>query len=454
MAAIKWIKLPKTKATGVEYYVQSDGKKYYRLRATVRGTGYVDALGVRPEEEVLAIKGILDRNRKQGTGPQSYEEMIAVDVELKEQERKAKELARLNTIAALSKEYVAARELDTDKSLHDFKTVRSRHTKWIQAFFGDLQFAELEAGEPGKPGKTVYGFLLEMREKFLADKSVKEMIAELGRLWKYAIQKGVIPLLPYPGEGIGPKRVNNNRMAFLSWEQWIQLRDYFLEPIPGARKENRNKPRNQEAHDYCLIAIYTGMRVSEINRLTWHQVETRFIFKTKNGKARMIDGLGHPCVQEMLALRREENRTAGPHDLVFPRTQEDANGSMTSPRKEALDAFDTAVKTLGFYKEIPPPMDRNGNLLPEKPRERIEREQENRNNKIVFHSLRHTFGSWLVQTGKIDLPRVRDLMGHSSLQMTERYAHLLPGHIAGATNLLPGSAEVVASQEKKQIEVS
>ena len=52
-----------------------------------------------------------------------------------------------------------------------------------------------------------------------------------------------------------------------------------------------------------------------------------------------------------------------------------------------------------------------------------------------FHDLRHTFASNLVMAG-VDLYTVKELMGHSTIQMTERYAHLAPEHKASAVEKL------------------
>ncbi len=52
-----------------------------------------------------------------------------------------------------------------------------------------------------------------------------------------------------------------------------------------------------------------------------------------------------------------------------------------------------------------------------------------------IHTRRHTFASHLVMSG-VDLPSVKELLGHADIQTTMIYAHLAPDHLAGAVNKL------------------
>jgi len=52
-----------------------------------------------------------------------------------------------------------------------------------------------------------------------------------------------------------------------------------------------------------------------------------------------------------------------------------------------------------------------------------------------LHTLRHTFASNLVMGG-VDLRTVQELLGHSTIKVTEEYSHLSPDHRSRAVEVL------------------
>jgi site-specific recombinase XerD len=81
------------------------------------------------------------------------------------------------------------------------------------------------------------------------------------------------------------------------------------------------------------------------------------------------------------------------NDLIF----KDRNGKRIV---EVSQSFDRAVKDLKLNESV-----------------------TDWRQKLVFHSLRHSYASFLVEAGT-DLYTVSKLIGHSTLKMTERYSHL------------------------------
>ena len=63
---------------------------------------------------------------------------------------------------------------------------------------------------------------------------------------------------------------------------------------------------------------------------------------------------------------------------------------------------------------------------------------------VRFHDLRHTCGSWLAQAG-VPASHIAAVLGHSTVRMTERYAHLAPANARDAVQRLEGVLSRVPS---------
>ena len=137
------------------------------------------------------------------------------------------------------------------------------------------------------------------------------------------------------------------------------------------------------------------MRRSEILGLTWERVDfARGVIqleRTKNGRRREVPM--NRAVYDALSVVKGADQT-GP---VFRKLNGAAWGSVRT-------AFARAV-------------------------------EDARIDNFRFHDLRHTFASWLVMRGR-SLKEVQELLGHSSLTMTMRYAHLSPDRLREAVMAL------------------
>ncbi len=66
--------------------------------------------------------------------------------------------------------------------------------------------------------------------------------------------------------------------------------------------------------------------------------------------------------------------------------------------------------------------------------------------EFVWHDLRHTFASSLVMAG-VNLTSVKELMGHKTIAVTLRYAHLAPDFQRDAINRLDTYMDIVPSRD-------
>jgi integrase len=153
-----------------------------------------------------------------------------------------------------------------------------------------------------------------------------------------------------------------------------------------------------EYHPLVLIALHTGMRKSEQLNLKWSDVDFHrnliTIRESKAGEARRLP-MNEVVIEALKALPRMlHNRFV-------------------------------------FYGRVPAQPLKNGIKHSDWLKYLAAAGIEN----LRWHDLRHTFASRLVMKG-VDLYTVSKLMGHHSLEMTERYAHLAPDFLKNAVSVL------------------
>jgi len=207
-----------------------------------------------------------------------------------------------------------------------------------------------------------------------------------------------------PARLIRRSKESLGRVRFLSYEEEAKLRKAIAATLPG-----RIKDEGESAFAQLDVALHTGMRKSEQFTATWDQVdlERGFIYlsMTKNGTDRFVT-LNSAAVAVLRRLQERHKRLGLPPESTLFHSKRD--GLIKNPRKWFATALEQA---------------------------KIE--------GVTWHTLRHTFASRLVMAG-VDLKTVQELMGHKTIAMTARYAHLAPTHKLQALETLvrPGSVSV------------
>jgi len=168
---------------------------------------------------------------------------------------------------------------------------------------------------------------------------------------------------------------NNQRVRFLTDEEEARLRAAI----------------GETDWPFVAVALHTGLRRAEQFHLRWAHVDfgtgILTVPRSKHGEARRVPM--NDAVREV--LRGLPSRMKGP--WVFP----SATGETPiDPKNFVRRVFLPALESAGV-------------------------------GDFHWHDLRHTFASRLVMAG-VDLRTVQELMGHKTIAMTLRYAHLSPAH--------------------------
>jgi len=252
-------------------------------------------------------------------------------------------------------------------------------------------------------GKYLYEITPIMIERFKTERikidevspaTVNRSLACLKSIFNKAIHWGRVE--DNPVKKVKLLKENNKRLRYLEKEEIVKLL---------SRCSKRLRP-------IVVLALNTGMRRGEILGLKWQDIDFRrgiiYLYNTKNGEKRELP------MNEMAktALIRTLKHPDSPYIFC------DKNGR---PFKGNRKSFFTALEKSGIIN-------------------------------FRFHDLRHTFASHLVMSG-IDLNTVRELMGHKSIEMTLRYAHLSPDYKRRAVDVLNKRMDTIWTPEAKEIKL-
>ncbi|WP_313196584.1 site-specific integrase [Shinella zoogloeoides] len=158
----------------------------------------------------------------------------------------------------------------------------------------------------------------------------------------------------------------------------------FLEPEEETRLFEAISEKSDLYGRFCIFLIDTGARLGEGIGLRWQDLnrDRATFWLTKSGRSRSV-----PLTERAAAaIRASERSRRGPFTNIV--------------QAKFRAAWNEAKQEVGLGSEP----------------------------DVVPHILRHTCASRLVQGG-IDIRRVQTWLGHQTLQMTMRYAHLASGDL-------------------------
>lgn len=232
----------------------------------------------------------------------------------------------------------------------------------------------------------------EMADDELSPKTITHCLALIRAMYNKAAAWDL-----YQGENPVKKvkmpTVQNARDRFLSVEEAKTL-------LKELKRNHQIKDRYEELndpklHDISLFSLHTGARAGEIFNLKGQdadfQNELVALRDTKNKETRHA-----PMTQEVKTILKRR-MPDNPSDYFF----KDKYGGKIN---EVSNAFKQSVNRLEFNDGV-----------------------DDKRHRVVFHTLRHTFASWLAIQGT-PLLTIAKLMGHKTISMSERYSHLSPGH--------------------------
>lgn len=248
----------------------------------------------------------------------------------------------------------------------------SRYKNHIQPVFGNTPIEFLTP-------EIIDQFKTSLSQK-MAPASVRHVFILMQKSINFAIKRKLWP-------GINPI----STLGGFSMPKTDNKGERFLTPAEAKTLLDELALRSPQWHDIALLSLHSGLRLTEIFKLRSCDIDEN----TKTAIVTSKSGQREPILLTDEALAAVLRNRGTSDELVFK----------TPGGKQyhhVGGVFTAAVEACGFNDNISDPR-----------------------YKVWFHSLRHTFASWLAQSG-VDIYALMKLMRHKNIEMTQRYAHLIP----------------------------
>lgn len=370
--------------------------RYIVVRYRVNGRRIDEAIGWTSQgaslDRAAEILAVLRQNHRTGSGPQTLAEVRALAQAEREAEASALASARQDlpvTVGDLYASYIAQAERTKKSWRNDGEIYRGR----LSALAG-LTLVDITPDRVAAHRDVLAATFAPASVRHalgLLRRMVRWGAAHYGRDWPHDIPAN-------PLAGVDMPRVANARLRYLRRSEADALLEWLAEHDPLLR-------------DIVLLCLFTGMRRGEAESVRCGHVDLDAgVISVVDPKSRVTrETVSIPDnIAPMLAARVA---AGSPGALLFPSPVTGGRIHSISPR------FRAAVDALGLNDGI-----------------------EDRRFAVTFHSLRHTYISWLVISG-VDIRTVQEMARHRSFEMTLRYAHLAPRARRTAANLLAGFAD-------------
>jgi integrase len=253
------------------------------------------------------------------------------------------------------------------------KNDRGRYENYLKKSLGDKRLIEVSPIDLERIKSA-------MNQRGLSPGTVKHALTLVRSIFNKATSwgrfKGVNPV-----KMVKLPTLNNQRQRFLSHEEAQLLLDEL-------------KKGSQTIYEISLVSLLSGLRAGEIHNLRGRDLDFE----------NMVIHVADPKNKNS----RKTFMTEEVKSVLQGRIGDDPNKFVFAPRIHELDHI---KRVSGFFQ-------RTANEL-------FNEGIEDRRQRVVFHTLRHSFGSWLAIQGTPILT-IKELMGHKTLNMTLRYAHLSP----------------------------